>query len=65
MHMNTTTLTMLRDSARLLRKTDELKALEQELSIKVNDLENEYNLKRQALINKFYEDVKELTLTKS
>ena len=58
-------LTTLRDRARQLRMTDTLKALEVELAIKVNALETEYNIKRQALIDKFYCDAEQLTLTQS
>ena len=61
----TNTLTMLRDRARLMRKTDDLKALEHKLSVSVSALEYEYYVKRQELINQFYKDVEELTLTKT
>lgn len=60
-----TSLTTLRDKARQLRKTDELKALEHKLSVSVTELETEYNLKRQALIEQFYKDAEQLTLTQS
>ena len=58
-----TSLTTLRDKARQARKTDELKALEHKLSDAVSALEHEYNLKRQALIEQFYKDAEQLTLT--
>lgn len=56
-------LTMLRDKARLMRRTDEHKALEEALVVNLQKLENEYNCKRQELINQFYKDAEQLTLT--
>lgn len=56
-------LTMLRDKARQARKTDEHKALEEQLFINLQKLEDEYNCKRQEMINNFYKDAEQLTLT--
>lgn len=58
-------LTTMRDRARHMDKTDALKALEHKLSVAVSALEYEYYVKRQALIDQFYNDAKELTLTES